>query len=696
MDHVCFFRHALALDEWRVKFVAEYAGGPNGSFADPRDAQNGSPPPKKEVWFAGTHSDIGGGSIENKELTSNGPALRWMIKESIEAGLVLTPFSGEWEKVYGKLKSIKRGFLSPWWLLEILPERAEHNSPWYRSLVPHRGRLRPILHGQNIHQSVYPSNFEYVNRRLPEDLRKPVGEHVERDEFDDIALDIHQCVEGTGRWKSLSDWASRETELLSLAQSKNGLLAFQDLYESLKKTPISHRECDATIAKMRILCAVARHFPKGHSHNLPYVVKGLLRHKDSSKEDSARDFVNKFSHAAEAFKIFLDAPVKSLALSKKISANGRAAERKSYLLAVASAQSPIPVYDLDARHIIRSLRGHTHDVESLSFSPDSNLGTLILVSGSADGTIRSWNVDRGTQWRFPNEGLIDGALSVSFCSDGKRIISGGRDGSPRVWEVNRDDCTLDLLASPTAKEKHRGHILSVAAATAGPTDDLRLVSVSKERKHQQIRLWKCSDGALSISPTLELASRKPNDPKEVVFLTKDDYLTVSSKGIFSITNAVTGSLEECNPDELKLQGVAVRSLGFCHPDQLACGLSDGRIIVWSVGQWNRDPLEALTKQERWKFRMLRTFDYHLQGKAPSPVTSIAYSDDQNFLVAGYADGHVVVWYAQGTKGVVDNLLSHNCQEDGPDQERHERVLYTHHDASIAGDQSLVQPTMSAI
>jgi uncharacterized protein (DUF2235 family) len=53
MKHVCAFRHALALDELRVKFLPEYANGGRG-------------PPKKvpgktdvkEVWFAGSHSDM--------------------------------------------------------------------------------------------------------------------------------------------------------------------------------------------------------------------------------------------------------------------------------------------------------------------------------------------------------------------------------------------------------------------------------------------------------------------------------------------------------------------------------------------------------------------------------------------------------------------------------------------------------------
>ena len=67
MKHVCFFRHALALDERRVKFLPEYAY--EGSATDtkpddinPYNVNYGSsqvPQPQTlEVWFAGTHSDM--------------------------------------------------------------------------------------------------------------------------------------------------------------------------------------------------------------------------------------------------------------------------------------------------------------------------------------------------------------------------------------------------------------------------------------------------------------------------------------------------------------------------------------------------------------------------------------------------------------------------------------------------------------
>lgn len=81
MEHVCYFRHALALDERRVKFLPEYAHAGSTLPADPDSTHSDvdateigqslpSPdnemdglgsyntPHTKEVWFAGTHSDM--------------------------------------------------------------------------------------------------------------------------------------------------------------------------------------------------------------------------------------------------------------------------------------------------------------------------------------------------------------------------------------------------------------------------------------------------------------------------------------------------------------------------------------------------------------------------------------------------------------------------------------------------------------
>ncbi|KAJ7626129.1 hypothetical protein FB45DRAFT_836360, partial [Roridomyces roridus] len=65
-NNVCFFRHALALDEKRVKFLPEYVAAPESAF---KVGEFGSPR-CKEVWFRGCHSDV-----------------RWMAYEAMLAGL---------------------------------------------------------------------------------------------------------------------------------------------------------------------------------------------------------------------------------------------------------------------------------------------------------------------------------------------------------------------------------------------------------------------------------------------------------------------------------------------------------------------------------------------------------------------------------------------------------------------------------
>ena len=59
MSSVCFFRHALALDERRVKFIPEFAYGattlsPSVEYGPRQKIE----PHTKEVWFVGSHSDV--------------------------------------------------------------------------------------------------------------------------------------------------------------------------------------------------------------------------------------------------------------------------------------------------------------------------------------------------------------------------------------------------------------------------------------------------------------------------------------------------------------------------------------------------------------------------------------------------------------------------------------------------------------
>ncbi|KAJ8490190.1 hypothetical protein ONZ45_g13289 [Pleurotus djamor] len=148
MTHVCHFRHALALDERRAKFQPEFVNGGLGPLERENGANRGD---VKEVWFAGSHSDIGGGNISNEDLNNFGPSLRWMTCEAMACGLRVKPYLGKWLPVVPK-ESLK-GF---WKALEYLPfsalsYRDESSLTWR----PHRGAPRLIQPGQLIHESVF-------------------------------------------------------------------------------------------------------------------------------------------------------------------------------------------------------------------------------------------------------------------------------------------------------------------------------------------------------------------------------------------------------------------------------------------------------------------------------------------------------------------------------------------------------------
>ncbi|KIJ34082.1 hypothetical protein M422DRAFT_233549, partial [Sphaerobolus stellatus SS14] len=110
MRHVCVFRHALALDERRCKFLPEYVNGGEG----PSNKDSDDRSDVKEVWFVGSHSDI----VPNMKLDHFGPALRWMSYEAVHHGLRIQPHRGEWESI-----PPNPSLTFVWKIIEVLPLR---------------------------------------------------------------------------------------------------------------------------------------------------------------------------------------------------------------------------------------------------------------------------------------------------------------------------------------------------------------------------------------------------------------------------------------------------------------------------------------------------------------------------------------------------------------------------------------------
>lgn len=92
--------------------------------------------------------------------------------------------------------------------------------------------------------------------------------------------------------------------------------------------------------------------------------------------------------------------------------------------------------DLGTFREIRSFKGHSRNILSLSLSPDAN--TLATASGHAqapgDDSVRLWDIRTGAQLRLL-QGHSSAVTSVAFSEDGRILVSTSYDRTARVWET---------------------------------------------------------------------------------------------------------------------------------------------------------------------------------------------------------------------------------------------------------------------
>ncbi|MEX1369271.1 MAG: FHA domain-containing protein [Nannocystaceae bacterium] len=149
-------------------------------------------------------------------------------------------------------------------------------------------------------------------------------------------------------------------------------------------------------------------------------------------------------------------------------------------VAVSAAQdNALIVWDLTAKVVSSSsikLPGHTEPILGLQlFSTPADIpagrhAPMTAFSASADGTARSWNLDKrfsGIESRV-FAGHSGGVRSVSVSGDGQWVVTGGQGGLARVWDwqslpPSTDGPTADLPPVGSASIVARGHAASVVA-----------------------------------------------------------------------------------------------------------------------------------------------------------------------------------------------------------------------------------------
>ncbi|XP_078080819.1 notchless protein homolog 1 isoform X2 [Mustelus asterias] len=98
------------------------------------------------------------------------------------------------------------------------------------------------------------------------------------------------------------------------------------------------------------------------------------------------------------------------------------------LIASASFDKSVKLWDSRTGKYLASLRGHVSAVYQIAWSADSRL----LVSGSSDSTLKVWDV-KTRKLSVDLPGHADEVYAVDWSPDGQRVASGGKDKVLRIW-----------------------------------------------------------------------------------------------------------------------------------------------------------------------------------------------------------------------------------------------------------------------
>ncbi|MEH2317440.1 nSTAND1 domain-containing NTPase [Nostoc sp.] len=254
------------------------------------------------------------------------------------------------------------------------------------------------------------------------------------------------------------------------------------------------------------------------------------------------------------------------------------------------------------------LEGHTDKVNSVSFNDKYQL----IVSGSADGTLKLWKPD-GTKVEPVQPMKHNGKIyTVNFSPDGEYIASGGDDKKVNLW--NKDGTLLKTL---------EGHTKPVVSVSFSP-DSKTIVSTGSDGT---VRLWQI----MSTLPKIVIKSTLlPTTYSGTVWsaeFSKDSELivTAADEGVIKVWKKHENKII---PLSLTDNQATVRYATFYRDNKTFISVSeDNTIRLWKY----------INSSKTWQMKIM-----------PMIVNSafrVKYSPDYQLIAATSSDGTIKLWNA---------------------------------------------------
>jgi len=303
----------------------------------------------------------------------------------------------------------------------------------------------------------------------------------------------------------------------------------------------------------------------------------------------------------------------------------------------------------DYNHLLITYR-QSAVVEAVAFSPD---GKTVLTGGE-DGTARLWRVDSGQMLGQPLRHKEGPVWAVAFSPDGKTVLTGSQDGTARLWRVDSGQ----MLGRPI---QHGDLVWAVAFSPDGKT-------VLTGGEDGTARLWRVDSGQMLGQPLRQGDQYLPAARTVDAVAFSPDGKTVLTGGYDGTARLWNVDADQTLGQPLR-HGAPVTSVAFS-PDgkTVLTGSQDGTARLWRVdsgqmlgrpiqhGDWvnavafSPDGKTILTGSRDGMARLWNVDSDQTLGQPlrhGAPVTSVAFSPDGKTVLTGGGNLTARLWRVDG-------------------------------------------------